>query len=138
MKVRCLVLWFSIIWALIYIVGEILLLMNTEGHCTSWTVTENYFLENTFATCLILSMHMKSLEVFVITSGIIYITWTLTEVHVHCLVRELLLVWEDTCKNSTINIKVIDKMNINWISVYFSIPERNKFTLFAYKGTNSN
>jgi hypothetical protein len=41
-----------------------------------------------------------------------YRTWILAEIHVPNLVRACLLSSEDTCKNSTVTVKVMDTMNL--------------------------
>jgi hypothetical protein len=109
--------------------------MITENHCTSWPVHAKYFLENTFATCLTLSVHMKTTEVFGRLQKSSTLFAYLQKVHTHCLVRELLLAWEDSCKPSTVIIKVMDIRNITWMVDFAFIPVRIKYMLFVCKDT---
>jgi hypothetical protein len=51
---------------------------------------------------------------------------------------ETLRTWEDTCKNSTVNVKVMKKMNITCISTYASILVRYKCTSFICKDTQKS
>jgi hypothetical protein len=70
-----------------------------------------------------------------IISEVIYTTWILTVIHVFSPLWEHLLSWEETCKHSTVNFKVIDTRNITWISAYVWIPVINKYILFVWKDT---
>jgi hypothetical protein len=74
---------------------------------------------------LILPAHMKIPEVI-----------DLTEVNVHSLIMELLLSWEDTCKNSTVIVKMMDTKNIIQDYLLMSLyPHEVKYTLLVCKDT---
>jgi hypothetical protein len=55
--------------------------------------------------------------------------------HAHCLVRELLLAWEDSCKHFTVIVKVMDIRNITWMVDFAFIPVGIKYMLFVCKDT---
>jgi hypothetical protein len=88
-------------------------------------------LENEFTICLILSVHMK---ILVVERNHLYYLDTYRNPCTLPL-RELLLPWEDICKHSTVNDKVMGTRNITQMSDYLFTPVRIKYILFVYKNT---
>jgi hypothetical protein len=133
MKVRC--VWFQVIWALTC-AGEILLLQ-ISGRVN---VVLDMSLRNTSGKWIYCLSHpicaYENSGRLCITLRIIDTTWILTEIHAHCLLRELLLTWEGICKHSIVNVKVMSTRNITQMSDYPSTTVRIKYILFVYKNTH--
>jgi hypothetical protein len=114
MSVICSTLWFRILWAHTY-VGTILLLM------IQWvTLLPDLSLRNTFWKAYLL-LASPNLCIWKFLNSLHHFrnhlhTWIFTEVHVPIPVWEHLLIWEDICKQSTVNVKVIKTRNITWMS----------------------